>query len=190
MNDELHKVVSGIGPKIKALRIENGLSLQAAAARADVSAATIHKIEQGDMVPTITTLLKIAVALQRPIAYFVEEQEHAPPTALIKPDERPDIFTSHRGIHLAGITGPYDEFLVAAAVATVEPHANSGSKPMSHGGEELVHVISGGLEFTVSGRLYVLQPGDSLHFRTYQPHSWRNPGDTVATAVWMALRME
>ena len=27
MNDELHKVVSGIGPKIKALRAENGLSL-------------------------------------------------------------------------------------------------------------------------------------------------------------------
>ena len=190
MNDELHKVVSGIGPKIKALRAENGLSLQALATRADVSAATIHKIEQGDMVPTITTLLKIAVALQRPIAYFVEEQEHTPPTAVIRPEQRPDIYTSHTGIHLAGITGPYDEFLVAAAFATVQPHASSGSKPMSHGGEELVHVLSGCLEFTISGRLHALQPGDSLHFRTYQPHSWHNPGDTAATAIWMALRME
>jgi transcriptional regulator with XRE-family HTH domain len=190
MNDELHKVVSAIGPKIKALRAEDGLSLQAVATRADVSAATIHKIEQGDMVPTITTLLKIAAALQRPIAYFVEEQEHTPPTALIRPDERPDIYTSHSGIHLAGISGPYDEFLMAGAVATVQPHANSGSKPMSHGGEELVHIVSGSLEFTINGKLYALEPGDSLHFRTYQPHSWRNPGETVTTAIWMALRME
>jgi transcriptional regulator with XRE-family HTH domain len=190
MNDELHKVVSGIGPKIKALRAENGLSLQALAARADVSAATIHKMEQGDMVPTITTLLKIASALQRPVAYFVEEQEHTPPTAVIRPDERPDIYTSHTGIHLAGITGPYDEFMVAAAYATVQPYANSGVKPMSHGGEEMVYVISGSLEFTISGRVYELKPGDSLHWRTYQPHSWRNPGDTDATAIWMALRME
>ena len=190
MNDELHKVVSGIGPKIKSLRAENGLSLQAVATMADVSAATIHKIEQGDMVPTITTLLKIAAALQRPIAYFVEEQEHAPPTAVIRPDERQDIFTSHTGIHLAGITGPYDEFLVAAAYATVQPHASSGSKPMSHGGEELVYLVSGTLEFTINGRLHELRPGDSLHFRTYQPHSWRNPGDTTAIAIWMALRME
>jgi len=125
MNDELHKVVSGIGPKIKALRSENGLSLQALATRADVSAATIHKMEQGDMVPTITTLLKIASALQRPVAYFVEEQEHTPPTAVIRPDERTDIYTSHTGIHLAGITGPYDEFMVAAAYATVQPYANA-----------------------------------------------------------------
>jgi transcriptional regulator with XRE-family HTH domain len=190
MNDELHKVVSGIGPKIKALRAENGLSLQAVAARADVSAATIHKIEQGDMVPTITTLLKIAAALQRPIAYFVEEPEHAPPTAVIRQDERPDIYTSHQGIHLAGITGPYNEFLVAAAVATVQPHASSGSKPLSHGGEELIYVTDGILEFTISGKLHVLRPGDSLHFRTYQPHSWHNPTGTVTTAVWMALRME
>ena len=39
-------------------------------------------------------------------------------------------------------------------------------------------------------RLYELKPGDSLHFRTYQPHFWRNPGDTETTAIWMALRME
>ena len=50
-------------------------------------------------------------------------------------------------------------------------------------------VVSGRLEFTISGRLHLLEPGDSLHFRTYQPHSWRNPGDTLATAIWMALRM-
>jgi transcriptional regulator with XRE-family HTH domain len=190
MNDELHKVVSGIGPKIKSLRAENSLSLQALATRADVSAATIHKLEQGDMVPTITTLLKIAAALQRPVAYFVEEQEHAPPTAVIRPEARPDIFTSHTGIHLAGITGPYDEFLVAAAYATLEPHANSGDKPMSHGGEELVYMITGCLEFTISGTVHTLLPGDSLHFRTYQQHSWRNPGDTETTAIWMALRTE
>src|ERR1700745_868471 len=107
MHDELHKVVSGMAPKIKALRAENALSLQAPAARADVSAATIHKMEQGDMVPTITTLLKIASALQRPVAYFVEEQEHTPPTAVIRPDERPDIYTSHTGIHLARITSQW-----------------------------------------------------------------------------------
>lgn len=190
MNDEPAEGGLGDRPKIKALRAENGLSLQAAATMADVSAATIHKIEQGDMVPTITTLLKIAAALQRPIAYFVEEQEHTPPTAVIRPEERPEIYTSHSGIQLAGITGPYDEFLVAAAFATVRPHASSGSKPMSHGGEELIYVVSGTLEFTISGRGYVLEPGDSLHFRTYQPHFWRNPGDTDATAIWMALRME
>ena len=75
MSSEVARVVSSIGPKVKALRLQNGYSLQALADRADVSAATIHKIEQSGMVPTITTLLKIAVAFEQPISHFVEEPE-------------------------------------------------------------------------------------------------------------------
>ena len=84
-----------------------------------MSAATIHKIEQADMVPTITTLLKIAAALDRPVSYFVEDDDEDLPTVLTKAESRRPIYTSHAGIDLAGITGPYGEFLVAAAVATL-----------------------------------------------------------------------
>src|SRR5262245_60462033 len=127
MSSEVTRVVSTIGPKVKALRLQRGYSLQALADRADVSSATIHKIEQSGMVPTITTLLKIAVALDQPISHFVEEQDDdANQTVMTRPDERKPIYTEHRGIDLAGITGPYGEFMVAAAVATIIPGASSG----------------------------------------------------------------
>ncbi|WP_326644160.1 cupin domain-containing protein [Streptosporangium sp. NBC_01755] len=188
MSTRVAAVVSGIGPKIKALRKQNGYSLQSLAERADVSAATIHKIEQADMVPTITTLLKIAVALERPVSYFVEDDDEQYPTVFIPAENRRPIYTSHAGIDLAGISGPYGDFLVAAAMATVIPGASSGSKPMQHLGEELVYLVAGRLEFEVGGVVHVLNPGDSLHFRTQQPHSWRNPADEDASAIWMALR--
>jgi DNA-binding XRE family transcriptional regulator len=185
---EVAAVVSSIGPKIKALRKQNGYSLQSLAERADVSAATIHKIEGADMVPTITTLLKIAAALERPVSYFVEEDDDEYPTVFIPAGSRRPIYTSHAGIDLAGISGPYGEFLVAAAVATVIPEASSGSKPMQHPGEELIYLVSGKLEFEVGGTGHVLNPGDALHFRTQQPHFWRNTGDEDAVAIWLALR--
>lgn len=188
MSARVAAVVSGIGPKIKALRKQYGYSLQALAERADVSAATIHKIEQADMVPTITTLLKIAAALDRPVSYFVEDDDDHLPTVFTPAGDRRPIYTSHAGIDLAGITGPYGDFLVAAAVATVIPGANSGTKPMRHPGEELVYMVSGTLEFKVGEETYVLGPGDALHFRTQQPHFWRNPDDQDAVAIWMALR--
>lgn len=189
MTESVTRVVSSIGPKVRALRLQGGYSLQALADRADVSAASIHKIEQNGMVPTITTLLKIAVALEQPISHFVEEPEDDQhPTVMTRPDERSPIYTEHRGINLAGITGPYGEFQVAAAVATVLPGASSGRKPMVHDGEELVYLVSGTFEFEVNGARYFLQPGDSLHFRTHQPHSWRNTSDIDAVAIWMALR--
>ena len=85
MTVEHTRIVSGIGPKVRALRKQAGLSLQQMAEQADVSAAAIHKIEQSGMVPTITTLLKVAGALGRPVAYFVDEQEAASdPTVLTR----------------------------------------------------------------------------------------------------------
>ena len=189
MSAQLEQVVSGIGPKVKALRKQYGWSLQALADRAEVSAATIHKIEQSGMVPTITTLLKIAAALNRPVAHFVDEGEHDDRLTVFTPgDTKRPIYTSHEGITLSGITGPYGDFSVAAAIATVIPGGSSGTRPMQHPGEELIYLLSGIFEVTVAGTVHTLRPGDSLHFRTQQQHSWRNPGDEDAVAVWMALR--
>jgi transcriptional regulator with XRE-family HTH domain len=189
MAQDLTEIVSGIGPKLRSLRKQADLSLQQLAARSDVSAAAIHKIEQSGMVPTITTLLKLAGALGRPVAYFVDEEEiAADPTVFIKDGEQRPILTSHTGIDLAGISGAYGRFFLAGARATVVPGASSGDKAMQHPGEELVYLLSGALEFVVNEQTYCLQPGDSLHFRTQQPHFWRNPGATDAVAVWMALR--
>jgi transcriptional regulator with XRE-family HTH domain len=187
VSDELSRIVHGIGPKVRSLRKQAGLSLQQLAEQADVSAAAIHKIEQSGMVPTITTLLKVAGALGKPVAYFVEE-EASDPTVHTPDGEQRSIYTSHTGIDLAGITGTYGQFNIAGARATVEPGASSGAKPLEHPGEELVYVLEGELEFVVAGKPFTLGPRDALHFRTVQPHSWRNPGSVEAVALWMALR--
>ncbi|MGH8994263.1 MAG: helix-turn-helix domain-containing protein [Acidimicrobiia bacterium] len=185
----LNEIVTSIGPKLRELRLQRGLSLQQLADRADVSAAAIHKIERSGMVPTITTLLKLAAALNRPVAYFVnEDAEETGPAVFIPADERRVVYTSHRGIDLGGISGPYGRFFLAGALAEVEPGACSGDNPMEHPGEELVFVLDGTMTFEVDGREYRLGKGDAVHFRTDRPHKWGNPGRQTARAVWMALR--
>jgi quercetin dioxygenase-like cupin family protein len=51
-----------------------------------------------------------------------------------------------------------------------------------------VIVLEGRMEFTVAGQSYELGPGDSIHFRTVRPHSWRNPSDEPARAIWLVVR--
>jgi len=131
--DNLERIVGSIGLKVFTLRKSMGLSLQQLGERSDVSAAAIHKIEQGGMVPTITTLLKIAGAVGRPVSYFVEEDGGRDDLAVFTPaDQVRPVFTSHKGITLDSISGPYARFLLAGARATVVPGANSGRKPMQH----------------------------------------------------------
>lgn len=182
-------IVNSIGPKLKALRQEQRLSLQQLAMQADVSAAAIHKIERTDMVPTITTLLKIATALGRPVSYFIDSDESPPePVAFTRAGERPAVFTPHAGLHLAGVSGPYAPFRSAAAVATLDPGANSGSKELVHPGEELVFVLEGSVIFDIAGVRYKVGRGDSLHFIGEQPHHWANESKVNARALWIALR--
>ena len=141
------------------------------------------------MVPTITTLLKLAAALDHPVAYFVDEEQESPPYVVFTPAaERRSIYTPHEGLTLEGISGPYGQYFVATAIAEVEPGADSGQSPLRHAGEELIHMLSGRLEVDVSGQTFQLRRGDSIHFRTDHEHRWRNPTKQPARAVWTALR--
>lgn len=189
IEQHVHGIVSSIGPKVKNLRQEQRLSLQQLAVKAEVSAAAIHKIERNDMVPTITTLLKIAAALDRPVTYFVELDDGRPePVAFTPASDRPAVFTPHAGLTLEGVSGPYAPFCSAAAVATVAPGANSGDKPLVHAGEELVFALEGTLTFEIAGTRHKVRRGDSLHFMGDQPHHWANEGKSAARALWVALR--
>lgn len=187
--EHLEEIVSSIGPKVKKLRQEQRLSLQQLAVKAEVSAAAIHKIERNDMVPTITTLLKVATALGHPVSYFVERAGAQPePVAFTPSSDRPALFTPHAGLTLAGVSGPYAPFRSAAALATVEPGADSGDKPLVHAGEELVFTLEGALVFDIAGTRHEVGVGDALHFMGDQPHHWANEGGSEARLLWIALR--
>jgi len=179
-------IVGSIGPKVRELRQHLGLSLQQLAQRSDVSAAAIHKVERGDMVPTITTMLKLAGALDKPIGHFVENAaEHAPVAAYTAAAGRTALRTAAEGLELAGITGPADRFRTVAAVATIAPGAGGGAAQRP--GEDLVLVLDGTLVFEVAGERYLLRKGDALHYPTDRPHHWSNPGRGPTRAVWVFL---
>jgi transcriptional regulator with XRE-family HTH domain len=186
---EVEQIVNKIGPKLSELRKEQGLSLQQLATLSDVSPAAIHKIERSGMVPTITTLLKLATALGVTVSHFVEEDGAEPePVHLTRADHRPTVYTPHPGLNLAGISGSYRQFQTAAAIATMTSGAESGTRPLRHPGEELVLVIKGQAEFTMGDQVFLLGPGDSIHFSGDVPHHWQNTSKQPAELVWIALR--
>jgi len=141
---EQDAIVSKVGEKVHALRTKKKLSLQGLSDISDVATGTIHKIESSGMVPTITTLLKLATALGVTVGYFVEEDENASQRVqFTQADHRQPVYTPHKGLTLGGITGSYRQFQTAAAVATMAAGASSGKNTLNHTGEELIYVLSG-----------------------------------------------
>jgi transcriptional regulator with XRE-family HTH domain len=183
--NQVDKIVSKLGEKIKTIRIEKSWSLQELAEKSGISAAGIHRIESNGITPTITTMMKIADALGKKVSYFIEEEE-GEGTVFVSGQKREAIFTFKKGLALQCISArKYGDFIMTAAYAVVEVGASSGRKQMIHRGEELVYCIQGKMEFRVKGRTYVLNPSDSLHFRTHFEHSWKNIGDIKAKLIWL-----
>jgi len=180
-------IVDAIGPKVRDLRQQSGLSLQQLARRADVSAAAIHKVERGDMVPTITTLLKLAAALERPVGHFVDDGTHAPVASFVAARQRPDLPSPHASVTRAGITGAPERFRIAGALTVLEPGASGGDEA-PHSGEELVHVLVGALDFEVAGERHTVADGDTLQYPADRSAQWSNPGEIPTRAVWLSTR--
>ena len=55
---------------------------------------------------------------------------------------------------------------------------------MHHPGDELIYLLEGQLRVTIVGETYVLQPGDSLSFKSHLPHRWDNIGVDDAKVIW------
>jgi transcriptional regulator with XRE-family HTH domain len=185
---EIERTVSALGAKLAAARAERGWSLAELARRAGVSTASVHKIEKSGMTPTIATLMKVASALGTSVSYFIDEDVDVPAAIVVRGDARARLYTSKNGIALDNVSGRYGRYRLAGAEAIVEPLANSGPDPMRHPGEELIYLLEGAMCFTVDGEAIHLEPGDSVHFRTDRPHTWENPSERPARALWFMVR--
>lgn len=65
-------VASEIGRRVKAARQAAGLRQKQLAAMADCHHHTIMNMERGNYVPLLSNLIRVAVALDVPLASFVE----------------------------------------------------------------------------------------------------------------------
>lgn len=179
------RVVAAIGPKLRDLRQQAGLSLQQLAQRADVSAAAIHKVERGDMIPTITTLLKLADALERPIGHFVGDETPAPVASVVAAGAGAEV--TEDGVARTAITAAPERFRVGGAAVVIDAGAE-GASGGRQAGEELVHLLEGALEIEVGGERHVLGAGDTVQFPADRHARWRNPGPGPTRAVWLTAQ--
>jgi transcriptional regulator with XRE-family HTH domain len=66
-----------LGKKIKLARVENDLSQDQLAELIKAKQKSISRYETGTAVPSLESLMKIANALKKTAAYFLDEEKHA-----------------------------------------------------------------------------------------------------------------
>ncbi len=162
------------------LRTERGLTQAQLGQQAGLSASYLSQIERGVTTPSLTSLAALARALGVDVGLFFEEDVSSP-----------CVVRASQGRKLAGSAGTAVELLsVDLAGKRIVPYrmvcqpGASGDRGPVYPGEECCFILKGQLTLTVGDESFVLEAGDSAHYQTHQPHSWRNTGDEECAAIW------
>src|SRR5829696_5412092 len=78
----------GIGAKLRALRLKKKMGLVELGRHSGLSPALLSKIERGKLVPTLPTLLRIALVFSVGLEHFFGEPARKPALAVVRRAER------------------------------------------------------------------------------------------------------
>jgi transcriptional regulator with XRE-family HTH domain len=170
-----------VGKRLRALREERGVSMRALARRSTLSANALSMIERGLTSPSVSTLTKLANALEVPITAFFRPEPDRSPIVFRKSNERSRVLFQNGSWE--GLGGELFSGRVEAFMLTLEKGGTSGPYGMVHTGHEFVYCIDGTLEYEIEGQAYNLESGDNLIFAAQMLHRWRNIGEKTTRAI-------
>ncbi len=178
-NDEAPSI--DVGQRLKELRQERGMSMRSLARTSGLSTNALSMIERGRTSPSVSTLHKLADALEVPVTAFFRIEPPRQEIVFRKALERRRV-AFQRGLW-EGLGGESFVGRVEPFMLTLEGGATSGPFGMIHSGHEFVLLIHGQLEYEVEGYRFVFEEGDCLLFAARLRHRWRNPGKTTASVL-------
>jgi transcriptional regulator with XRE-family HTH domain len=163
-----------VGEKVRRLRKKNGHSIHKLSELSGVSPAGIYKIEMNAMVPTITTLGKLAAALEQRISFFVEEDSY-PASRFIRKNDRKVIVSGQEG-RTEIVAERLRRGRMEATYRTLEPDSKSKNPLISSGCEHLIYCLKGELSIRRGEDSYQLKVGDSFHCESNDGVHFENKG--------------
>ena len=178
-----------VGQRIRDLRRTRAMSLEAVAARTELSIGFLSQIERGLSSPSLRVLATLADVLGVGIAglFGAKENDAAAPDAIVTRErQRAELNLWRTGISKqllspAGSEGRLNLFLVH-----MEPGGSTGDELYTHDGEEAGLVIEGEMKLTVDTESWTLKHGDSFRFASRRPHRFGNPSsDSKAVVLWV-----
>jgi transcriptional regulator with XRE-family HTH domain len=181
-----------IGRKLRQLRLRKKIALVDLGKHTGLSASMLSQLENGKLVPTLSTLARISMVFDVGLEHFFGERRGKKTFAVVRAAERlrfPDRADSPTPSYFfeclafaaqgKGLQAYLAEFPSRSA-AEVQEHF--------HEGAELIFVLEGSIAIRFEGEETILERGDSVYFDSSEPHAYRglSPGLSDASSPEMA----
>jgi transcriptional regulator with XRE-family HTH domain len=171
VDDELEQVLDDIGPRLRVLRRDRGLTLEALSAATGISVSVLSRLESGKRRPTLELLIPLARAHRVALDQLVAAPATGDPRVHLTP------LRKRRGSVVVPLTQYPGRVQVFKEVL-----APRRPKLVTHDGYEWLYVLAGELRLILGDREFTLRPGEVAEFDTNEPH-WFGPANAQAVEI-------
>ncbi|MBW4718364.1 helix-turn-helix domain-containing protein [Saccharothrix obliqua] len=161
--DDLDDVLKAVGPRLRAVRRQRGVTLAELAAETGISESTLSRLESGQRRANLELLLPLARAHGVPLDELVGAPATGDPRVHLRPVRR----GGRTFVPLTRRAGGLQAFkliIPGTAEQPVRPELRV------HEGYEWLYVLDGRLRLMLGDRDMVLKPGEAAEFDTHVPH--------------------
>ena len=177
----------GIGAKIRALRLKRKIGLVDLGKHTGLSPALLSKIQRGHLIPTLPTLLRIALVFGVGLEYFFAGARDKPLVAITRKSQRVELperpGARETAYRFASLDYPATERRFNCYYAEFLPIAPDKLRAHEHAGVEFIYVVNGTLSVHMGGEEHALEAGDAMYFDATVPHAYRRSGGRLCSAV-------
>ncbi len=166
-NSSISDVLDEVGPRLRRLRTERGVTLVALAEATGISKSTLSRLESGHRRPALELLLPIARAHQVPLDELVGAPEVGDPRVRLVPRRTRDMTV----VPLTRQPGGLQAYKIVLPARRTRP------EPRTHEGYEWLYVLAGRLRLVLADRDLLLGAGEAAEFDTRLPHWFGSTGE-------------
>lgn len=176
-----------IGAKIRQIRENKEMTQQQLANASENSVELLEHIENGDVVPSLTPLIKIAKALDVRLGTFLDDVQQRGPVIVEQGQSEQVIYfsgqkdqTKESAMEFYSLASGKCDRHMEPFLIDVDIHDDASFKLESHEGEEFIYVIDGDIEIVYGNEKYVVSQGDTIYYDSVVPHHLHAYGEKPA----------
>jgi len=201
-----------LGPRLRQVREQRGLSVRELARRTQCSPSLISQIERGLSAPSVGMLYALATELRTSLDFLFSAAAPADGLTMTahgdghvreEPQAAAALPSGHGVVQRAGTRrtidlasgvrwerltpGPDERVDFLEVIYEPSGHSTDARRPLRHDGREYGLITGGTLRASVGFEEFELGPGDSIAFDSAVPHLYWNATAADVHAIWAVV---
>lgn len=158
------------GRKIRTLREEKGITLEALSRKTGYPEDVLKDVEEGKVAPPVALVLQLGRTFKMDIEQIEDGEGKEATKRRVRSHKKRVASYAYAPLSRAG-----EEKHLRAYRVTIDPETVHKGVEYHHEGEEFIYVLSGGLTIQVGQNTNTLKKGESITFDSSLHHALSNP---------------